>query len=162
MKRAQSLPHQLVLVGKAGWGTEHDALRQAAAQGGGPAAAAALVFPGYVDDADLPALYQACEAFAYPSLYEGFGLPPLEAMACGAPTLVSDAPPMPEVAGDAALIVPATDAQAWAEALTRVLCDADFRRDLAARGPARAARFTWQATAERTLAVYQEAVAGRA
>lgn len=157
---AHGLPHQLALVGKAGWATEQDTLRQAAAEGGGAAAAAAVVFPGYVEDAHLPALYRACDAFAYPSLYEGFGIPPLEAMACGAPTLVSDAPPMPHHVADAALVVPATDVDAWATALGRILTDADLRADLAMRGPERAGKFTWETTAAQTLAVYAEVVRG--
>ncbi|HZO86845.1 MAG TPA: glycosyltransferase family 1 protein [Chthonomonadaceae bacterium] len=157
-RAAHRLPHQLVLVGKAGWDTEREVLRQAAACGGGAEAAEAVVFTGYVEDADLPILYRACAAFAYPSLYEGFGIPPLEAMACAAPVLVADAPAMPEVVGEAALIVPATDVAAWADALARVLQDADLRHDLSLRGPRHAARFTWEATAARTVAVYQEAV----
>jgi glycosyltransferase involved in cell wall biosynthesis len=161
-KSKYHLPHRLVLVGKAGWGTEQEALRQAAGKGGGTEAAEALLFPGYVDDADLPLLYQSCAAFAHPALYEGFGIPPLEAMACGAPCLVSDAPAMPEVAGDAALIVPASDVEAWTEALGRVLTDTELRRSLAARGPMRAADFPWKVTAERTHAVYQEAIDGDA
>jgi glycosyltransferase involved in cell wall biosynthesis len=156
-KTAHKLPHQLALVGKAGWGAEHEALREVAARGGGPEAAEAVVFPGYVEDAALPILYQACEVFAHPALYEGFGIPPVEAMACGAPVLVSDAPAMPEVCGEAALVLPATNVDAWAEGLARVLCDADLRRDLAARGPRHAARYTWAKTAAHTCEVYQEA-----
>jgi glycosyltransferase involved in cell wall biosynthesis len=155
------LPHRLVLVGKAGWGTARETLQESARRGGGAAAADAVRFTGYVVDADLPALYRNCDAFAYPSLYEGFGLPPLEAMACAAPVLVSDAPPMPEVAGDAALIVGATDLEGWADALGRVLTDADLRADLRRRGPAHAARYTWEETARRTLAVYRQALQGR-
>lgn len=153
------LPHQLAIVGKIGWGTGQETLRQAAERGGGKTATDALVFTGYVDDADLPTLYRACDVFAYPSLYEGFGFPPLEAMACSAPVLVSDAPCLPEFAGDVAQIVPATDVNAWAEMLGTMLGSPERRRDLALRGPAHAARFTWEATAERTIAVYQEAVA---
>lgn len=109
MRARTSLPHQLVLVGKAGWATAQEALRGAAARHGGAEAGQAVRFTGYVDDADLPTVYRACAAFAYPSLYEGFGFPPLEGMASGAPVLVSDAPPMPEVVGDAARVVSATD-----------------------------------------------------
>jgi glycosyltransferase involved in cell wall biosynthesis len=155
------LEHAFAIVGKIGWGTGQETLRAAAAQGGGAKAAEALVFPGYVNDSDLPTLYRTCAAFAYPSLYEGFGLPPLEAMACSAPTLVSNAPPMPEVAGDAALILPATDVSAWATALAQVFRDPELRRDLAERGPARALRFRWEETARRTLEIYLEAAGKR-
>ncbi len=157
-KAMYRLPHQLALVGKVGWGTEQETLRALAARGGGSEAAEALVFPGYVEDADLPILYQACAVFAYPSLYEGFGLPPVEAMACGAPVLASNAPAMSEVCGEAALLLPPTDADAWAEGLVRVLTNADLRRDLAARGPQHAAQYTWDKMAARTRAVYEEAV----
>jgi glycosyltransferase involved in cell wall biosynthesis len=157
-KTAYGLPHSLVLAGKAGWDTEQAALRQAAAEGGGVEIADAIVFPGYVADEDLPHLYRACDAFAYPSLYEGFGFPPLEAMACGTPTLVSDAPPMPYNVGDAALVIAAKDVDAWAESLGRVLTDNTLRAELAAKGPSQAARFTWESTAERTLRVYQEVI----
>ncbi len=156
-RRAHGLPHRLVIVGKAGWGTEPDALRDAARRGGGTEAADALTFPGYVADDDLPILYRACDAFAYPSLYEGFGLPPLEAMACGAPVVVSDAPAMPEVVGDAALIVAAQDVEAWAAALARIVQDAPLRQALRERGLARVRQFTWQETAARTHAIYQAA-----
>ncbi|HZT40688.1 MAG TPA: glycosyltransferase family 1 protein [Chthonomonadaceae bacterium] len=156
-KAAHRLPHPLVLVGKAGWLTEQEALRQAAARGGGTEAAEAVIFPGYVADADLPLFYRACELFAHPALYEGFGIPPLEAMACGAPVVVSDAPALPEVVGDAARIVPARDVAAWAEALAALLTDPALRADLAARGPRRAACFSYETTAQQTLAIYREA-----
>ena len=159
-KAAYNLPHQLVLAGKAGWQTEEEALRQEAREGGGEDAAKAVVFPGYIADADLPDLYRAADAFAYPSLHEGFGFPPLEAMACGTPTLVSDAPPMPHNVGDAAIVVPARDVDGWAEALGRVLKDTNLRMRLSVRGPERALQFTWEETAERTLRVYREVVGG--
>ena len=135
-KAAYDLPHSLVLAGKAGWHTEQEALRQAA--GAGSKMADAIVFPGYVTDEDLPHLYRASDAFAYPSLYEGFGFPPLEAMACGTPTLVSDAPPMPHNVGDAALVVPAKDVDAWAFAIHRILTDTTLRAELQAKGPVQA------------------------
>ena len=159
-KTVYNLPHSLVLAGKAGWDTEQEALRQAAAEGGGKATAEAVLFPGYVADEDLPHLYRACDAFAYPSLYEGFGFPPLEAMACGTPTLVSDAPPMPHNVGEAALVVPAKDVDAWAVALGRVLTDKTLCAELKEKGPVQAARFTWEFTAEQTLRVYREVVEG--
>jgi alpha-1,3-rhamnosyl/mannosyltransferase len=112
-------------------------------------------FLGDVAEADLPALYTSATVFVFPSLYEGFGLPVLEAMACGAPVVCSNTSSLPEVAGDAALQVPPTDVAAWVEAISRVLTDDALRRDLAARSLARAARFSWQQTARETLEVYR-------
>ena len=162
-KAQYNLPHQLVLAGKAGWQTEEEALRQEARDGagtivGGLDMGAAVMFPGYVDDADLPDLYRAADAFAYPSLHEGFGFPPLEAMACGTPTLVSDAPPMPHNVGKAAIVLPARDADAWAAGLGHVLTDTDLRAKLTGLGPQRASQFTWEETAARTLSIYREIV----
>ena len=157
-KKRFNIPHTLAFVGKAGWGTEENALRDEAEAGGGDVAVLAVRFPGYVDDADLPLLYRACAALVHPALYEGFGFPPLEAMACGTPVVVSDRPSLPEVVGEAAFVVPATDPDAWAEALFRIVDDAPLRRDLALRGPLRAAKFSWETTAQRTLDVYRAAL----
>jgi glycosyltransferase involved in cell wall biosynthesis len=110
-------------------------------------------------DEQLPAIHSAATAFAFPSLYEGFGLPPLEAMACGTPTVVADTSSLPEVVGDAALLHPPTDHEALADALRRLLEDETLRADLRRRGLARAAGFTWEEAARKTLAVYEEAVA---
>jgi glycosyltransferase involved in cell wall biosynthesis len=112
-------------------------------------------FLGDVADADLPALYAGATIFVFPSLYEGFGLPVLEAMACSTPVICSNTSSLPEVAGDAALLVPPTDVAAWVEAIIRVLSDEALRSDLAARSLARAARFSWQQTARQTLGVYR-------
>lgn len=111
--------------------------------------------------ADGPLLYQACTLFAFPSRYEGFGLPPLEAMACGAPVVVSDASSLPEVVGDAALRVPPDDVVAWAAALRRLLSDPALRADLRAQGLAQAARFSYQCVAQETLAVLERAANSR-
>jgi glycosyltransferase involved in cell wall biosynthesis len=115
---------------------------------------------GPVTDADLPALYTGAAAFAFPSRYEGFGLPPLEAMACGAPVVAARATSLPEVLGEAALFVAPDDPAAWAEALLRVLTAPDLAADLGARGQAHARQFTWRATAERTLTVYRRIARG--
>ncbi len=117
-----------------------------------------VVFTGWVAGEDLPALYAAAEAFVYPSLYEGFGLPVLEALACGTPVVCSDTSSLPEVAGDAALLVAPGDAAGWAAALRRVLSDAPLRAEMRRRGLAQAARFRWEETARQTLAVYRELI----
>lgn len=101
-----------------------------------------VVFPGAISDTDLPSLYSGASVFVFPSLYEGFGIPPLEAMACGAPVVCSDAPPLPEAVGDAALSVDARDPKAIADGVTRVLTDGGLREDLRIRGLERAAGFT--------------------
>ena len=117
-------------------------------------------FPGYVDDADLPALYSDALAFVYPSLYEGFGLPPLEAMACGAPVICSNAASLPEVVGDAALTMTPTDVGALANVLRQVAAAPALRAQLSQRGRARAAQFTWRRCAQETLEIYRRAIKG--
>lgn len=116
-------------------------------------------FLGPVDDDSLPALYSAATALVFPSLYEGFGLPALEAMACGTPVVCSNASSLPEVVGDAAMLVDPYDVDAWSEAMARVLSGEALRSELRRKGLARAAQFTWERTARATLAVYAEAVA---
>ncbi len=115
-----------------------------------------ILWLGRVPEADLPALYAAAAAFVFPSLYEGFGLPVLEAMACGAPVICSAVSSLPETAGDAALLVDPTDVDALAAALARVLVEPSLAADLRARGFAQAARFTWERTAAETLSMYRQ------
>jgi glycosyltransferase involved in cell wall biosynthesis len=107
---------------------------------------------------DNPLLYNAATAFAYPSRYEGFGMPPLEAMACGTPAVVAAASSLPEVVGDAALLAAPDDVSAWASALWRLLSDATLRDDLRARGFARAARFSYEHVARATAEVYARVI----
>ena len=116
-------------------------------------------FVGYVAAEDLPGWYNAALIFVYPSLYEGFGLPPLEAMACGAPVIAADTSSLPEVVGEAGLLVDPLDVEALAAAMNRLLTDRTLRDALRAAGPERAAAFSWQETARRTAAVYRRAVA---
>jgi glycosyltransferase involved in cell wall biosynthesis len=116
-----------------------------------------VVLTGYVQEPDKVALLGGAEALVYPSLYEGFGLPVLEAMACGTPVVTSDLSALPEVAGDAAVLVDPRDPDAIASAIERVLGDEDLRRGLADSGMSRAARFTWEETARRTAAVLHRA-----
>ncbi|HEY3232078.1 MAG TPA: glycosyltransferase family 1 protein [Roseiflexaceae bacterium] len=117
-------------------------------------------FVGFIDGANLPLWYAAATVFTLPSLYEGFGMPLLEAMACGTPVVTTTSSSLPEVVGDAGLTVPPTDADALGAALLRALTDVDLRAEMRERGLRQARRFSWRATAERTLAVYQDA-AGR-
>ncbi len=120
---------------------------------------ARVVFAGFVADGLVPALYRSCLAVVFPSVYEGFGLPVLEAMGCGAPTVTTGATAMPEVAGDAGLTVPADNADALADAIARLVDDAGLRRRLSEGGPAQARRFTWRRCAAETLACYRRALA---
>jgi glycosyltransferase involved in cell wall biosynthesis len=152
LKREGS-PHELVLAGKRGWRCREVFRLPAELSIEGD-----VRFLGYVAEDDLAGLYGGAELFVFPSLVEGFGLPPLEAMACGAPVVTSDAEALVETPGDAAERVPALDAEALADAMRRVLGDAALRERLRAAGFARAAQFTWQRAAEMTRAVYREAV----
>jgi glycosyltransferase involved in cell wall biosynthesis len=115
-----------------------------------------VIFTGYVPEADLPALYNGADLFVFPSLYEGFGLPPLEAMACGTPVVTSNASSLPEVVGDAAITVDPYDVDALTSAMRRVLADPCLRDELRQKGLARASEFTWERTARQTLAVYRQ------
>jgi glycosyltransferase involved in cell wall biosynthesis len=117
-----------------------------------------VTLTGHVDDRDLPALFNAAEVFAYPSVYEGFGLPPLEALACGTPVLCSNASSLPEVVGEAGILIPPKDVDAWVHALDTILDDDGSRRELRRLGPERARAFTWDAAARRTLEVYRSAL----
>jgi glycosyltransferase involved in cell wall biosynthesis len=141
---------QLVVAGTRGW--LYGGIFRAVETHG---VARDIVFTGYVPPADLPALYAGATCFVFPSLYEGFGLPVLEAMAAGAPVVASRAGAIPEVAGDAALLVDAERPDQIAEAIESVLGDAALRAGMTARGRARAREFTWEAVARQTLAVYE-------
>lgn len=148
-RERHKLPHRLVIAGGKGW--LYDDVMQAAREAGD-----AVRLVGYVDDADLPALYSAADLFALPSLYEGFGIPVLEAMGCGTPVLTSTTSSLPEVAGDAALLVEPTDLEAIAEGLWRLVSDVPCRSTLVQRGLERVTRFTWPAAARALLAAYHE------
>jgi glycosyltransferase involved in cell wall biosynthesis len=112
-------------------------------------------FLGYVDDPDLPAIYSLASAFAFPTLYEGFGLPVLEAMACGTPVVTADNSSLPEVVGDAGLLVEASDAQALAASLSRVLSDGQLRRRLQISGLERSKQFRWSGAGASVLELYR-------
>ncbi|HJX69701.1 MAG TPA: glycosyltransferase family 1 protein [Dehalococcoidia bacterium] len=114
-----------------------------------------VVFTGYVADDDLPGYYSGAECFVLPSLYEGFGFPPLEAMACGCPVIVSNVASLPEVAGEAAIKVNPHDTDAIASALHEVLTNKDLKRELVSKGLERASQFSWEKTARETLNAYE-------
>jgi glycosyltransferase involved in cell wall biosynthesis len=118
-----------------------------------------IVFTGYVHDEDLPALYSGAVAFVFPSLYEGFGLPPLEAMACGTPVITSNTSSLPEVVGGAGLMVDPHDEDALSQAMLDVLNNGRLRQELNRRGTKRAAEFSWEKCADETIRVYEAAVA---
>jgi glycosyltransferase involved in cell wall biosynthesis len=143
---------RLVLAGRRAWGDQSllDRIHELDL-------AERVVMPGYVPDADLAALYSGASVYAFPSLYEGFGFPALEAMACGTPVVCANTSSLPEIVGDAALTFAPTDVAGQADALRRVLTDPALRKHLVERGFARLQQFTWEAASRETLAVICEA-----
>jgi len=141
---------RLVIVGGKGWLYE-DIFAAVERLGLGEK----VVFPGFIADEDLPALYNLADLFVFPSLYEGFGLPPLEAMACGTPVITSDTSSLPEVVGEAGLMVEATDVAALAEAMKRVLGDNALREGMITKGLEQAEKFTWEKAAAKLLNLYE-------
>lgn len=141
---------QLVIAGKRGWlcGPILGRVRELEIE-------ERVVFTGYVLDVDLPTLYSAADLFIFPSLYEGFGLPPLEAMACGVPVVCSNTSSLPEVVGNAALTVDPYDIQQWIRAVRRALSDEQLKLEMREKGLERVKRFTWERTARETLEVYR-------
>ncbi len=144
---------RLVIVGGKGW-LYGDLFAKVKSLGLGER----VTFAGYAPDEDLPLWYNAATAFVYPSLYEGFGMPPLEAMACGTPVIASDAAALPEAVGDAGLTIRPDDVPGLAQAMRRVWDDASLRSDLSRRGTEQAGRFTWEATARATVEAYRRAL----
>jgi alpha-1,3-rhamnosyl/mannosyltransferase len=151
-----SIRLQLVVVGHRGWLSDPLFARLA-----GSPFRDRLVLTGYVTDEDLRALYASCRAFVYPSLYEGFGLPTLEAMACGAPVLASRIPSLSEVTGGAALLFDPKDSDELTRRLVELLEDEGARRELSRSGLRRASEFSWERAARGTLEVYGEALKRR-
>lgn len=148
-------PRMLVIAGRKGWLYDgvFDAVTKHKVEG-------RVRFLDYIADSDLATLYHAAAALATPSLYEGFGIPLLEAMASGTPIVCADAGPLPEVAGDAALLVPPEDVEAIATALVRVVCEPELRQNLIANGKTRVSHFNWEDAAKAHLAVYHQAAKG--
>ncbi|MBI4581052.1 MAG: glycosyltransferase family 4 protein [Planctomycetes bacterium] len=150
-RRRSGLPHKLLIVGKLKYkyGPVFDAIARSGVEQD-------IIFTGFVPDDDLPRYYNAADLFVFPSQYEGFGLPVVEAMACGTPVITTNVSSLPEVAGDAAILVDPLDAEAFCEAMTRVLTEPQIARELRDAGLAQAASFSWDRTARETLAVYNK------
>jgi len=146
---AEGLTGALVIVGRRGWLYDDffAALERSPARD-------AVIFPGYAPDEDLPAIYAGAQALVLPSLYEGFGLPVLEAMACGTPVATSSTSSIPEVGGEAALYFDPTDVEQIVETTRRLLRDAALREEVRARGLAQSVRFSWERAAQETSDVY--------
>ena len=152
---SSQIPHKLVLIGGMGWNTE-SAINARITELG---LRDRLIFPGFVPHHELPAFYCAADAFLFPTHYEGFGLPLLEALTCGCPVVTSDNSSVPEVTGDAALRANSHDVDAFANNVLRVLHDSSLRADLIAKGKRHATNFSWSRCAEITLGVYKNLAA---
>jgi glycosyltransferase involved in cell wall biosynthesis len=152
LKQRSSVPSdlKLVLAGGKGWLYDDIFSHHAASPMRDD-----ILFPGFVPDGLLPAIYSAATALAFPSLYEGFGLPLLEAMACGTPVVASRTSCLPEVAAGAALLIDPTNVEALSDALERAVVDAELRTRLVDQGHQRAAQYSWRRAAEQLLAVYE-------
>jgi glycosyltransferase involved in cell wall biosynthesis len=153
LKARKQLLCPLVIAGASGWKNSalHEQIRSAGLTED------EIRFLGYVPDSDLQRFYGGASLFLFPSLYEGFGLPPLEAMACGTAVIASNARCMPEVLGDAAVLLPPNDAAAFADAISNLLNDEAQREKLQAKGVARAQRFNWKDSARQLADVFHEA-----
>lgn len=149
LRHEHNVPHRLVIAGGKGWLYEgiFETRRRLGLE-------EMVLFAGFVADQDLPALYNTADLFAFPTWYEGFGLPVLEAMACGTPVVTADNSCLPELVGDAALLVSATEVEELAHAMYCLLTDASLRDTLAKRGMSRARQFTWPLAAQKLLTAY--------
>ena len=151
LPHAERLP--LILAGGKGW-LYADIFERVERYG----LAGDVFFPGFIAAEELPLWYNCAETFIYPSIFEGFGLPVLEAMACGTPVIVSDASSLPEVAGDAGMRVPPQDIAAWVETLKKAFYDGDWRARATQQGFIEAKRYSWRKTAEQTIISYKRAL----
>ena len=153
-RKEAKLPHRLIIGGRKGW--LYDQIFAKVEELG---IGDAVHFCGFVAEDDLPALYSGADFVAYPSLYEGFGLPIIEALACGTPVLTGDNSCLPEAAGPGAVYINALDVDSIAQGIIQLATDHDLRQRLAASGLAHAAQFTWERSADQLLAAYQKTLA---
>ena len=150
VKKAQ-ISHNLVLSGKKGWYYDDlfSLIKDLNLED-------RVIFTGYVAEEDLPGLYNAADLFAFPSLYEGFGFPPLEAMACGTPVISSNTSSLPEVVGEAGILLAPENEQIWADKMIEVIQNQVLKQKMKENGLNQAKKFSWEETAQKTIAVYQE------
>jgi glycosyltransferase involved in cell wall biosynthesis len=151
--KKKNISHKLVIAGGKGW--KYDSIFQMISNLN---LMKDIHFTGYVPKEDLPLLYNAADAFVYPSLYEGFGLPPLEAMACGCPVITSNTSSLPEVVGDAGITINPCDYDKLAETVDNVISDSELKIQLSKMGQARAAEFSWKKCADKTLKIYNSRI----
>ena len=156
LRKDEGIAHQLLLAGNPG--RDHLELVRTVRKLGMDEE---VIFTGYISHHQMPLVYQAADLFVFPSLYEGFGLPILEAMACGTPVVSSNAASLPEVVGRAGILVDPYDANEMARAMCRVLSDKSLAQDLVKKALKQSKRFSWVQTAKETLAIYKKAMAGR-
>lgn len=155
LKKEKQIPHQLILAGGGGWKTEEIHQAAEAVQFAGE-----IRFTGYLSSEEKNVLYQNADAMAFPSLYEGFGMPPLEAMLFGCPVICSDTASLPEIVGEAAELVDPLDVQAIADGIWHVLSDRSYRSSLIKTGMQQALRFSWDRSAEKMIQIYKETLGG--
>lgn len=147
----KGIKENLVIIGKKGW--YYDDLFNLVKE---LKLSDRVVFTGYADDKDIPALYSGSTALTFPSLYEGFGFPPLEAMACGTPVISSNTSSLPEVVGDAGILLPPSGEKEWTDAMMKLSLDGKLSEELKRKGLVQASKFSWEETAKKTIEVYRE------
>jgi len=146
---------KLVITGKKGWYYENlfEAVRHLGLE-------KFIIFTGYIEDEEAPYLYNGADVYAFPSIYEGFGLPPLEAMSCGTPVVASNTSSIPEVVGDAGVLLSPKDVESWVKAILRILRDKPLREKMTTASLKQAKKFSWRKTARQTVEVYEEVLRG--
>jgi glycosyltransferase involved in cell wall biosynthesis len=149
--KSGKINHNLVLTGKKGWYYESlfELIRKLKLEN-------KVILPGYVPDEDLPYLYNAADLFCFPSLYEGFGFPPLEALSCGTPVVAANNSSIPEVVSGAGILLDIVDEKIWAENIVKVLSNRALQDELKQKGLEQAKKFSWEKTAKETIKVYEE------